>query len=60
MKEEHMGKCCNQSCAWFAWLVLVVGVLFLLRDLSVFALSVDGWTALFVLTGLYLVVKSAQ
>ena len=55
-KEGKEGKCCQP---WFAWLVLVVGVLFLLQDLGVWMFPVSGWTALFVLAGLSWVVKSS-
>ena len=41
--------------AWMAWVTLIVGILDLFADLSVFDWGISWWTALFVLMGLYYV-----
>jgi len=39
--------------AWFGWVTLIAGILYLLADLGVFDWGISWWTALFVLTGLW-------
>jgi hypothetical protein len=48
---KSMG-CCP---AWFAWVTLIVGVLYLIADLGWFNWGISWYTALFVLAGLYYV-----
>ena len=57
MKGEVMCDCPHHK--WFGWIVLVVGVLYLLQDLNVVSwLSwLNWWTALFVLLGLGMLCK---
>lgn len=58
MKGDKYKMCECPHHALGAWLVLIVGVLFLLRDLNVWDFwNITGWTALFVLVGLKLVSK---
>ena len=55
MKSMAMkGETCNcPHHTWFGWLVLVLGVLFLLRDWNVWDFwNIQWWTAAFVLVGL--------
>lgn len=50
MARKSSGGCCP---TWFGVLVLVVGVLFLLRDFAVWNFwNIQAWTAVFVLLGL--------
>lgn len=50
-----MGKDCP---VWLSWVVLIVGILYLLADLGVFAWwTINWWTVMFVLMGLYKVTK---
>ncbi|MFC2133821.1 hypothetical protein ACFLTH_04330 [Bacteroidota bacterium] len=50
-----MGKECP---AWMAWVVLVLGVLFLLKDLGIWTFwDINWWTVVFVLAGLWKVTK---
>ncbi|MBW3003132.1 hypothetical protein KY337_01090 [Candidatus Woesearchaeota archaeon] len=37
---------------WFAWLVLIIGVLYLLGDLGTFAMSLEWYTLAFLLLGI--------
>ena len=38
--------------SWLAWVVLIVGILYLLADLNVFNWGISWFTALFILAGL--------
>ena len=41
--------------SWYGWLVLIVGVLYLIADFSTWNFfGITGWTAFFVLFGLWL------
>lgn len=46
-------KAMNMGCApWFAWLVLIVGVLYLLADLGTFTMMLNWYTVAFLLLGI--------
>lgn len=47
-----MAKKICEVAPWFAWLVLIVGVLYLLADLGTFAMNLNWWTLLFLLGGI--------
>jgi len=51
-----MGDICNCP-SWMGWVVLIVGILYLLADLNVFNWGISWYTALFVLMGLSFVMK---
>jgi len=50
---KNMGSCP----AWLSWVTLIVGVLYLIADFGWFNWGVSWYTSLFVLVGLYYVVK---
>ncbi len=46
-EDMHEGGCCNGSSGYFGWIVLVVAVLFLIRDLTQWAFwNINGWTVI--------------
>ncbi|AJF62518.1 MAG: hypothetical protein QT11_C0001G0370 [archaeon GW2011_AR20] len=53
MKRDMGGMCSCPHHSWFGWIVLVLGVLFLLQDLGLITWWgwLNWWTAAFVLFG---------
>jgi membrane-bound ClpP family serine protease len=51
--------CCKKCMGFFGMFVLIVGVLFLLRDLNVWHFwNIQGWTVVFLLAGLLMFFSS--
>lgn len=51
MRQDRTGN-------WFGFLVLVVGVIYLLADLAkTFSIGISGWTTFFLLAGVWLLCK---
>jgi len=56
-KKVAMAKTCGCGAPWFGWLVLIVGVLYLLADLGVFQMKLAWYSVLFLLAGIYMLTE---
>ncbi|WP_319507762.1 hypothetical protein [uncultured Methanolobus sp.] len=46
----------NREGNWFGFLVMIVGVVYLLADLAkTYSIGISGWTTFFLLTGLWFI-----